>query len=427
MEIFKTLSNFSVSTKSYSFDKSYHSTSTQATLVMLPTTEKQISSILKTANQLNYIVITVAGRSSLEGQTLPILQSQSDKRKIIILDLSDMDAIVKINKDDHDCQVEAGVSWIELKDVLEKDGLFFPPDPGMQALIGGMCGTNCSGTLAHRYGTTKDNIVGLRVVLANGEIIQTKQRPHKSSAGYDLTRLFIGSEGTLGVITQATLRLQSIPAYHAIILAQFKTIENAATVASAVVKEGLHLHRLEFLDEYCLKSINLHEGNQEHKELPTLLFECAARTRQSVQEQIDRIKEISHQTEHECLNFAVASDKEGAKLWKIRKSAFFASKTLRPEIKDVHVLTTDCAVPISRLSEFLHETRKDLDLHFLKASIVAHAGDGNTHVFLLVDPSDKADIQRAEEFRHRNATLAIGMEGTCTGEHGIGLGKKKSC
>ena len=373
-------------------------------------------------NSNQIIVVPVGGRSSLEGHTLPSAAS-NPKRNIVVLDLSEMDRLVSINKADHDCVVEAGVSWIELADDLRKEGLFFPPDPGMQALIGGMCGTNCSGTLAHRYGTMKDNVVGLRVVMADGKIITTKRRPHKSSAGYDLTRLFIGSEGTLGVITQATLRLQSIPAFTTIILAQFPTAFLAAKTVSQVVGEGLHLSRIEFLDEYCLKSINLSEGKQEHHELPTLLFECAGRTKSSVDEQVQFIRKVS--ALHKAVKVEAETDKQGQNLWKIRKSAFFASKSLRPEVENVQVLTTDCAVPVSRLAEFLQLTRADLEAHNLKASIVAHAGDGNTHVFLLVDPADPSDIQKAEHFRHRNATLALEMEGTCTGEHGIGLGKKE--
>lgn len=345
------------------------------------------------------------------------------ERPTVILDLSEMDAIIRINKSDHDCIVEAGVSWVELRDILKKENLFFPPDPGMQALIGGMCGTNCSGTLAHRYGTMKDNVVGLRVVLANGNVITTKRRPHKSSAGYDLTRLFIGSEGTLGIITQATLRLQTVHNFTAIILAQFQTNEEAARTASQVVSEGLHLNRIEFLDEYCMKSINISEKSTNHNELPTLLFECAARTKEIVNEQVNRVLEVAKL--NKCVKNEVESDKDGEKLWKIRKSAFFASKSLRPEIENVHILTTDCAVPISRLPEFVNSTRQDLNEHDLKASIVAHAGDGNTHVFLLVDSSDPADIKRAEEFRQRNASLALSYDGSCSGEHGVGMGKKE--
>ena len=383
-------------------------------------TEADVQQCLAICYANDIIVIPSAGRSSLEGHLIPM---PSYTRPVCVLDTSAMDKIIKVNENDMDVIVEPGVNWVELNEALEEKGLFFPNDPGLQAQIGGMCSTNCSGTLAFKYGTISKNVLGLRVVLADGRVIQTKHRPHKSSAGYDLTRLFVGSEGTLGVITRATLKLQKLPKFNAIILVQFEDLTKAAEFAAHVVVQGLQLERIEFMDHVALKSINQALGSKVHKELATILIDCAGSSKAMVQEQVQELSKISQK--HNAAHFATKSDKEGEQLWKIRKGAFFSSKTLRPDLKKPHVLTTDCAVPISRLPQFLKATRDDLDQSKLCASIVAHAGDGNVHCLIVIDDQSEKEVEMAEAFRERNAVLAIDFEGTCTGEHGVGQGKRE--
>lgn len=267
----------------------------------------------------------------------------------------------------------------------------------------------------------KDNVVSLRVVLADGTVVKTRRRPNKSSAGYDLTRLFVGSEGTLGIVSEATLRLRRLPHFHAVIFSQFKTLQDAANTVAQVVQEGILLNRMELLDDFSMKAINL-ANKSSYGELNSLLFECAGFSEVQIRDQLEALEKIT--SGHHCVLFEKESGAQSAKLWNIRKAAYFASKALRPEI-DSHILTTDCAVPISHLCEMLTATRNDLSNSGLVASIVAHAGDGNFHVFLQVDITNEKEVQAAEAFRLRNATLALKFDGTCTGEHGIGIGKRE--
>ncbi|KAJ3321303.1 hypothetical protein HDV06_004407 [Boothiomyces sp. JEL0866] len=400
--------------KRYSKDHSYHH-SVEPLCVFTCQNEKDIQTCLRICNTYRVPVIPTAGKTSLEGHTIP------DSSNVVVIDTSEMDEIVAINEKDLDCVVQPGVNWMELGEKLDKLGLFFPPDPGASAMIGGMCGTNCSGTHAWRYGTMKDNVVSLRVVLADGTVIKTRRRPNKSSAGYDLTRLFVGSEGTLGIISEATLRLRRVPRCHAVIFTQFKTLQDAANTVAEVVQEGILLNRMELLDDYSMKSINMaHKSN--YGEYNSLLFECAGFSKVQISDQMEVLEKIT--SKHNCVLFEKETGPQSAKLWNIRKAAYFASKALRPEI-DSHILTTDCAVPISHLCEMLTATRTDIFQSGLVGSIVAHAGDGNFHVFLQIDTKNEKEVKAAEEFRLRNATLALKFDGTCTGEHGIGQGKRE--
>ncbi|KAI8896481.1 hypothetical protein BC833DRAFT_622107 [Globomyces pollinis-pini] len=402
--------------ESYAHGLSYHAP-IQPEMVFRAFSEKDIVNCLTTCNKYSIPVVTVSGRSSLEGQTVPL------SKGVVILDTSYMDKVVAIHEEDLDCVVEPGCNWVELAAELKECGLFFPPDPGMAAMIGGMCGTNCSGSFAWRYGTMKDNVISLRVVLADGTVIKTRRRPTKSSAGYDLTRLIIGSEGTLGVVSQATLKLRRIPTEQAVLIAQFPSIVEAANTAMNVVQSGLMVNRMEFLDEFAMKSVNLANAQKNPRhENATLLFECVASCKASLQYQMDALASICK--EQNSILFERDTSEASNELWNIRKSAFFASKSLRPDV-DCDVLTTDVAVPISHLKEMLIATRNDLQENNIVATIVAHAGDGNIHCFIPMNKSCPEEVHHAEQFKKRNAQLALDFDGTCTGEHGVGQSKRK--
>ncbi|KAJ3290551.1 hypothetical protein HK104_006688 [Borealophlyctis nickersoniae] len=408
-------------------DLSYHHPQRPHAVVYV-SSEQEIAFVLRTCNRHGIPVIAVAGRTSIEGATIPSSLGG------IVLDVSQMDKIVAIHADDLDCVVEPGIGWMELREELEPLGLFFPPDPGASACVGGMCGTNCSGTLAWRYGTMKDNVLSLRVVLPNGDVVMTRRRATKSSAGYDLTRLFIGSEGTLGVISQATLRLRRIPAASSVAMIQFPTLDSAALAVQRIITGGISLHRIELMDDHTIRSVNHgRTPSARLKELTTLLIEFAAQSPAAVAEQVSGVKTICMTAASEACgghlqdNFsfrAAADNDEAEKLWVVRKTAFFASKNLRPDLEGKsRILTTDSAVPISRIRDMFKSAREDLDRFGLTASIVAHVGDGNLHVLIVVDSDNEEEVARAEKFRLRNAQLAVEMDGTCTGEHGVGIGK----
>ncbi|RKO91052.1 hypothetical protein BDK51DRAFT_17354 [Blyttiomyces helicus] len=397
---------------------SYH-TPHEPRCVVFAESEADIVAVLKCANSHKVPVIPVAGRSSIEGATIPLASVPT-----ISLDVSRMDRVVALHEDDLDVVVQPGVGWMELEEVLKPVGLFFPPDPGAAACVGGMCGTNCSGTFAWRYGTMKDNVISLRVVLPDGTVVRTRRRPKKSSAGYDLTRLFIGSEGTMGIISEITLRLRPIPKLTCVALACFASIEDAGAAVQHIVKEGIDLQRMELMDSHAIHSINLSRGisTAPLAEQSTLLFELAGPSPTSLAEQLTSVQRIC-KSSHATLFRSASDAAESTHLWAIRKTAYFAAKRLRPDLPSPEILTTDVAVPISRLAEALSRTRADLASHSLKATILAHAGDGNFHCLLVVDPANVAEMKAVSAFRDRNAHMAIDMDGTCTGEHGVGTGK----
>ncbi|KAJ3049403.1 hypothetical protein HK097_009590 [Rhizophlyctis rosea] len=402
-------------------DPSYH-TPQRPYAVVSVSSEDEIVTTVKTCNKYAIPIIPSAGRTSLEGQVIPTSQIG------ITLDVSNMDKVIKINEDDSDCVVQPGIGWMELREKLEPYGLFFPPDPGAAACVGGMCGTNCSGTLAWRYGTMKDNVLSLRVVLANGTVIQTRRRATKSSAGYDLTRLFVGSEGTLGVISQITLRLRRIPQAMSVAMIQYRGLDEAALAVQNLVKAGIALHRMELMDTHAIRSVNLGRPTKDHfPERVTLLLEFAASSPETISQQITAVQSICSQaaTHQSDFRFQIGTNREEAeRLWIVRKTAYFAAKNLRPELGGrARIMTTDSAVPVSRIREILVRTREDLEGNGLTATILAHVGDGNFHVLLVIDSENPKELALAESFRVRNAALAISMDGTCTGEHGIGTGK----
>lgn len=339
-------------------------------LVLYPSTTDEVSRIMKVCHQRSIPVTAYSGGTSLEGHYTPT-------RGGVCIDFRRMNRILELHKEDLDVTVQPAVGWEELNEELSKDGLFFPPDPGPGAMIGGMVGTGCSGTNAYRYGTMREWVISLTVVLADGTVIKTRQRPKKSSAGYDLTRLFIGSEGTLGLVTEATLKLAVKPKCQNVAVASFPTIHHAADCARRVVEEGIPVAGLEILDDVQMKCINASKTtSREWAEAPTLFFKFAG-TPVGVKEQIGIVQKIAKSSGGKTFEFA-RGDAEMQELWSARKEALWSVMAMKRDSKD-HVWTTDVAVPISKLPEIVEATKQDLTRSGLLAGICGHVGDGNFH------------------------------------------------
>jgi len=335
----------------------------------------------------------------------------------ISIDLSRMNAILAVRPQDLDCTIEPGVTRTQLNSYIRDQGLFFPIDPGADASLGGMAATRASGTNAVRYGTMKDAVLSLAAVMPNGELIRTARRAKKTSAGYDLTRLLVGSEGTLGIITELTLRLHPIPEVIAAAVCGFASLTGAVETAMAAIQAGIPVARIELLDALQIHACNLF-SKLSLAEVPTLFVEFHGSQRE-VDEQVVQFEEIAR--EHGGTDFNFASKAEDrSKLWQARHDAAYASLALRPGAKAV---ATDACVPISRLAECVMETKADLDRERLVGTMLGHVGDGNFHVALLADANDPDEMKRAKGFIERLAMRAIAMDGTCTGEHGVGQGK----
>ncbi|MFG1179111.1 FAD-binding oxidoreductase [Xanthobacter versatilis] len=337
----------------------------------------------------------------------------------ICVDLSRMNRILAVNTEDLDCVVEPGVTRKRLNEELRDQGLFFPLDPGADASIGGMASTRCSGTNAVRYGTMKDNVLSLKVVTPTGEVITTATRARKSSAGYDLTRLYVGAEGTLGIIVEITLKLYGIPEAVSAAVCPFPSVEAACNTVIATIQSGIPVARIELLDEVQVKASNAY-AKLALAETPTLFLEFHG-TETSVHEQADRFGELAAEFGGGPSVFAVKPE-ERTKLWQARHDAYWSVLPLRPGAKAV---ATDVCVPISRLAECVMETKRDIDEMGLVAPIVGHVGDGNFHTTLMVDVDDPEDFAKAKLYMKRLVERALAMGGTSTGEHGIGQGKMK--
>jgi D-lactate dehydrogenase (cytochrome) len=335
----------------------------------------------------------------------------------ISLDLSRMNAILAVRPQDFDCTIEPGVTRTQLNSFIRDQGLFFPIDPGADASLGGMAATRASGTNAVRYGTMKDAVLSLAAVMPNGELIHTARRAKKTSAGYDLTRLLVGSEGTLGIITELTLRLHPIPEAIAAAVCGFASLEGAVESAMVAIQAGIPVARIEMLDALQIHACNLF-SKLSLAEVPTLFVEFHGSQRE-VDEQVAQFEEIARERGGSDFNFASKAE-DRSKLWQARHDAAYASLALRPGAKAV---ATDACVPISRLAECVMQTKADLDRERLVGTMLGHVGDGNFHVALLADANDPDEMQRAKGFIERLAMRAIAMDGTCTGEHGVGQGK----
>ena len=335
----------------------------------------------------------------------------------VSLDLSRMNRILAVHEEDLDCVVEPGVTRKALSDYLRDRGLFFPIDPGADASLGGMAATRASGTNAVRYGTMRDNVLSLKAVMADGSLVKTGQRARKSASGYDLTRLLIGSEGTLGIITELTLKLAGIPETILSGVCPFATIEAACNAAIAAMQMGLPLARIELADEVQIKACNAY-SRLTLAEQPTLFLEFHG-TAAATREQVETFAEIAR--EHGGGELAHAErQEERSKLWQARHDAYWAARGLRP---GAEVVTTDVCVPISVLAACVGETRADIDRIGLLAPIVGHVGDGNFHVMPLLDSGNATERRAVQGFLDRLIARALRMDGTCSGEHGVGQGK----
>ncbi len=336
----------------------------------------------------------------------------------ISVDLQQMNEIISVNVEDLDCVVQPGVTREQLNTHLRDTGLFFPIDPGANASLGGMASTRASGTNAVRYGTMRENVVNVTVVMPDGAIVKTANRAKKSSAGYDLTRLMVGSEGTLGIITELTLKLYGIPEAISAAVCQFPTVEDACNTTILAMQTGIPLARIELLDALQVRACNNYSG-LGYEEVPTLFLEFHG-SEAGVREQTELFGEIA--ADHGGSEFQwVTATEDRNRLWKARHNVAYACATLRP---GAQLIATDVCVPISRLAECVVDTQKDIEQSGLIATIVGHVGDGNFHVTPMIDMDNLQEIEDVEAFIYRLNKRALAMEGTCTGEHGIGQGKR---
>lgn len=380
--------------------------------VIFPQNTDDVQRAVRVCARNEVPIIPFGAGSSLEGQLNAPLGG-------ISFNMKDMNGILNINAEDFDCIVEPGVTRDQLNDYLRDQGLFFPIDPGAEAQLGGMTATRASGTTAVRYGTMKDAVLAMKVVLPTGEILTTSRRARKSSAGYDLTRLFVGSEGTLGIITELTLRLHPIPEAIAGGVCQFPTIKASCDAAIMAIQFGIPIARVELVDEQQIKICNAY-SKLSLPEKPTLFVEFHG-SEVSVKEESERFAEIVEEFGGGPFNWSVKPE-ERSRLWKARHDMFWADKAYRPGSQ---VVATDVCVPISRLAECVTETLDDIQRNELIAPLFGHVGDGNFHTIISVMMDDTDEVEKVKSFVSRLSERALAMEGTCTGEHGIGEGKQE--
>ncbi|KAJ9663221.1 hypothetical protein H2198_000982 [Neophaeococcomyces mojaviensis] len=383
--------------------------------VVSPRSTEEVSMIAKICHEYNVPMIPFGAGSSVEGNfTAPFSG--------ISIDISRMDQVIALRENDMDVTVQAGVNWVTLNETIEQHGLFLPLDPSPTARIGGMIATNCSGTNALRYGTMKDWVVNLTVVLADGSVIKTRRRPRKTSAGYNLNSLFTGSEGTLGIITEATLKLATIPTHFSVATAAFPTVRDAAAAASNMIRNGIPLAALELMDEVQMKVINQNggAGGRTWEEAPTLFLKFSG-TSDGVQDNITRAQAAVNT--HRGSKFQVATTKEAMKsLWAARKEALWAMLAIRPE--GTQIWSTDVAVPLSHLAEIIELSKKESGRLGLFSSVLGHVGDGNFHQAVMYNPNIPEEKDAVAHCVDDMMVRALKMDGTVSGEHGIGLGKK---
>jgi D-lactate dehydrogenase (cytochrome) len=390
-------------------DESYHTPYPPDAVAFVQSTE-EVAAIVRLCAEYRTPVIPFGTGTSLEGHVAALAGG-------ICIDLSQMNRILAIHAEDLDATVEAGVTRKQLNEHLRDTGLFFPIDPGADASLGGMAATRASGTNAVRYGTMRENVLSLVVVLADGRVIRTARRARKSAAGYDLTRLFVGSEGTLGIITELTVRLYGIPEAISAAVCAFPGIENAVDAVILTIQSGVPVARIELLDEAQMAAINKY-SKLDHTVAPTLFFEFHG-SPAGVAEQAEAVKAIAGEFGGTDFRWA-ATQEERSKLWQARHDAYYAALALRSGAKG---WATDVCVPISRLAECIRETKRDLAQSSIPSALVGHVGDGNFHLVFMIDPNRPEEIAEAGRLNERMVARALAMEGTCTGEHGIGYGK----
>lgn len=374
-------------------------------------TNEEVGAIVRLCAAHRVPVIPYGTGTSLEGHVQAIHGG-------VCIDLSRMASVLEVNEQDLDCRVQAGVTRKQLNEYLRDTGLFFPIDPGADASLGGMAATRASGTNAVRYGTMRENVLGLTMVLPDGRIVRTGGRARKSAAGYDLTRLYVGSEGTLGVITEVQLRLYGIPEAITSAVCQFPTLAEAVNTVILIIQCGIPVARVELLDEVQMAACIAYSRLDGYEPKPTLFFEFHG-TEASAAEQAELVKDISDGFGGSAFQWTARAE-ERNKLWQARHDAYYACIAMSPGKKG---MATDACVPISRLADCIMETRADIDRSGLTAPIVGHVGDGNFHLVIVIDPDDADEMRRAHELNERLIERTLAYGGTCTGEHGIGQGK----
>jgi D-lactate dehydrogenase (cytochrome) len=380
--------------------------------VVFPQSTDEVQDIVRICARNRVPVIPFGTGTSLEGHVNAPFGGVS-------IDLRDMSKVLAVHAEDLDCVIQPGITRKALNEYLRDQGVFFPIDPGADASLGGMAATRCSGTNAVRYGTMKDNVLSLKVVMPDGELMTTARRAKKSSAGYDLTRLIVGSEGTLGVITELTLKLAGIPEAISGGICPFPSVEACCNAAILTIQSGIPIARIELLDALQVRAVNLY-SKLTLAETPMLFLEFHG-TEAGVAEQSERFGEIAKELGGGPFEWTTRPE-ERTKLWEARHNAAFSTFTLRPGSS---MIPTDVCVPISRLAECVTETQRDIADSNLIAPIVGHIGDGNFHLTLLIDRDDPAEVANAKAFGERLVERALAMDGTCTGEHGVGQGKMK--
>lgn len=380
--------------------------------VVFPNNTEEVSRIVQICAKHLTPVVAYGTGTSLEGNVIP-------EQGGVVVDLANMNEILRVSTEDLDVTVQARVTRKQLNEHLRDTGLFFPIDPGADASLGGMAATRASGTNAVRYGTMRENVLSLTVVLADGRIIRTSRRSRKSAAGYDLTRLFVGSEGTLGIITEVTLRVYGIPEAMASAVCSFDTIEGAINTVIQTIQMGIPIARIELLDDVQMDSVNKF-SKLDYPVKDTLFLEFHG-TQAGVKEQAETVQMIASENGGGEFKWTTKQE-ERNHLWQARHDVTYANKALRP---GCGIWATDVCVPISKLAECIVETKKDLKASFLIAPLVGHVGDGNFHLGFLIDRDNPAELAEAERLNDRLVMRALAMDGTCTGEHGIGLGKIK--
>ncbi|MBL8672520.1 MAG: FAD-binding protein [Alphaproteobacteria bacterium] len=390
-------------------DESYHAAAAPDGVAFAQSVE-EVQAIVRACAKRDVPIVPYGTGTSLEGHVAALKGG-------VCIDVSQMNKVLRVGAEDLDVTVQPGVTRKQLNEHLRDKGLFFPIDPGADASLGGMTATRASGTNAVRYGTMRENVLSLQVVLADGRVIRTAKRAKKSAAGYDLTRLFVGSEGTLGVITEVTLRLYGIPEAISAAVCSFPSLAAAVDTVIQTIQAGVPIARIELLDEVQMRAVNSY-SKFDYPETPTLFFEFHGTT-SGVAEQIEMVEAIAG--EKGGANFRWANKpEERSRLWEARHKAYYAALSLRPGCKG---WATDVCVPISRLAECILETKKDIQESGLLAPIVGHVGDGNFHLSFLIDPNDPDEMRRAGAVKDKMVMRALSMDGTCTGEHGIGYGK----
>lgn len=393
----------------YRKDESFH-VARPPHAVVQPENAEEIQEMVRWCARHRMPIVPRGAGTSLEGNCLAVCGG-------ICIDTTRMNSVIAVHQDDFHAVVQPGVTRRQLNNYLKGSGLFFPIDPGADATLGGMAATRASGTNAVLYGSMRENVVNIELVLADGSLIRTAKRPPKSAAGYDLTRLMVGSEGTLGVFTELTIKLYPVPESILSASCAYETMEGAVSSVIEMHKYGIPVARVELLDEHTVGAVNRY-SKTDFAVAPTLFFEFHG-SEQGVREQVELTGEIVRENGGSGFVWAEMME-ERNRMWRARHDVAYATKQLRPDGK---IWATDVCVPVSRLAECINETRRDIDESGILAPIVGHVGDGNFHLLLMVDHENDEEVRAAEALHRRMVLRALEMEGTCTGEHGIGYGK----